>query len=123
MPPPTVRRLTLFKIPETEKQEQLLEMYRKMPNGALKVCFTRSISRSRPLTGLQDGKPYIVSVNAGKAYDDQRAQGYTVAVVSVFENVDDFIYYDTNCEAHSKLKAFAATVHKGNMMVYYEDYF
>jgi len=72
---------------------------------------------------LQDGKPYIVSVRAGKVFEDQRAQGYTVAVVSEFASLDDFMYYDTKCAAHSNLKAVAKTLHNGNMMFYFESFF
>lgn len=37
-----VRRLTLFKIPKVEDQERLLDIYRTMPEQALKV--SRSLS-------------------------------------------------------------------------------
>jgi Stress responsive A/B Barrel Domain len=72
---------------------------------------------------VKDGKPYIKSVYAGKTFSDQRAQGYTVAVVSEFASLADFTYYDTQCEAHNRLKAVAKTLHQGNMMVYFESYF
>lgn len=74
-------------------------------------------------SSFKNGKPYIVSVKAGKAFGDERAQGYTVAVMSTFASLEDFTYYDTQCEAHKGLKAFAKTVHQGNLMVYYQAAF
>jgi len=60
-------------------------------------------------------------VKAGPAFDDQRSQGYTVAVVSVFKSKEDMKYYDDECEAHAALKQVAKSVHKGAMMVYFES--
>jgi hypothetical protein len=71
----------------------------------------------------QDGKPYIVSVKAGPAAADQRAQGYTVAVFSVFKSLEDMKYYDNDCAAHAALKVVAKSVHQGVMMVYFESIF
>ncbi|KLU92636.1 hypothetical protein MAPG_11581 [Magnaporthiopsis poae ATCC 64411] len=99
-----VYRLTLFKIPNEDDQKKLLDIYRQMPTKAVK-----------------DGKPYIKSVSAGTSQQDQRAQGYTVAVTSIFESEDDLLYYDNECAAHAELKAFARTVHQGSMMVYFEN--
>jgi hypothetical protein len=73
------------------------------------------------MENFQDGKPYIRSVTAGQAKHDQRAQGFTVAVTSVFESQDDMVYYDNECAAHAELKAFAKTVHQGVMMVFFEN--
>ena len=73
---------------------------------------------------FQDGTPYILSVKAGKTFaEDQRAQGYTVAVMTTFASKADFDYYDTECAAHKELKAFAANVHQGNLMVYFHSVF
>ncbi|KAI0167698.1 stress responsive A/B barrel domain-containing protein [Pestalotiopsis sp. NC0098] len=99
-----IQRITLFKIPNAEDQDKLLEIYRHMPEKAVK-----------------DGKPYILAVKPGRAFPDQRAQGFTVAVVSVFSSVEDMKYYDNDCKAHAELKGFAKTVHQGVMMVYYES--
>jgi Stress responsive A/B Barrel Domain len=60
-------------------------------------------------------------VAAGPAFDDQRNQGYTVAVISVFKSVEDMKYYDDECEAHAALKQVAKSVHKGAMMVYFQS--
>lgn len=74
------------------------------------------------LTTPQDGKPYIVDVQAGKAFPDQRAQGYTLAIVSIFKNKEDMTYYDEQCEAHASLKKVAGGVMEGRpLMVYYES--
>ncbi|RDA92130.1 hypothetical protein CP533_6076 [Ophiocordyceps camponoti-saundersi (nom. inval.)] len=101
---PQIHRITLFKIPDEEHQKHLLDIYRQMPAKAVK-----------------DGKPYILSVTAGRAKPDQRAQGYTLAVVSVFSSEEDMKYYDDECAAHADLKAYAKTVHQGAMMVYFQN--
>lgn len=69
---------------------------------------------------FQDGKPYILSVRAGSTFEDQRRQGYTLAVISEFESEEDMAYYDSGCEAHAKLKTVAKDMHQGVMMVYFE---
>ncbi|KAH7000338.1 hypothetical protein EDB80DRAFT_723739 [Ilyonectria destructans] len=99
-----INRVTLFKIPGVEDQQKLLDIYKGMPSKAVK-----------------DGKPYIVSVTAGVAKPDQRAQGFTIAVISVFKSADDMAYYDNECAAHGELKAFAKSVHQGAMMVFFEN--
>ncbi|QYS97885.1 Stress-response A/B barrel domain-containing protein [Trichoderma simmonsii] len=99
-------RITLFKIPSTDDQKKLLDIYAEMPTKAVK-----------------DSKPYILSVTAGPARPDQRAQGYTVAVFSVFASLDDMLYYDNECAAHASLKSVAKTLHQGALMVYYESIF
>ena len=60
-------------------------------------------------------------MTAGTAKPDQRAQGYTVAVTSVFHSHEDMVYYDNECAAHSELKDFAKTVHQGRMVVFFEN--
>lgn len=62
-------------------------------------------------------------MEAGAAFADQRSQGYTVAVISVFSSKDDMVYYDNECEAHGRLKEVAKSVHEGVMMVYFESIF
>ncbi|OBT75478.1 hypothetical protein VF21_04906 [Pseudogymnoascus sp. 05NY08] len=99
-----VRRITLFKIPDVEDQKALIAKYNNMQKSALK-----------------DGKPYIVSVHAGKAKHDQRAQGYTVAALSTFEDMEGFEYYDTECEAHKSLREFTKSCVQGFCMVYFES--
>lgn len=58
----------------------------------------------------QDGKPYILSLAAGPAYDDARSQGYTLVAKSEFKDLEDMKYYDEGCEAHSELKKGAKTL-------------
>lgn len=60
-------------------------------------------------------------MTAGKAKLDQRAQGFTIAVISVFESEEDMVYYDNDCAAHKELKSFAKNAHQGVMMVYFEN--
>jgi hypothetical protein len=69
----------------------------------------------------QDGKPYIVSVQAGKAKADQRAQGFTIVAISTFASQEDFNYYDTQCAAHLELRTFAKGVNEGFAMIYFEN--
>jgi len=69
---------------------------------------------------LQDGKPYILSLVAGQAHEDQRSQGYTVAAKSEFSTLEDMKYYDDACEAHQTLKAGAKSLGvEGVMTVYF----
>ena len=70
---------------------------------------------------MQDGKPYIVAVEAGQTKDDARNQGYTVCAKSTFASMEDFDYYDKTCEAHKKIRAFAASVNQGSMMVFFQS--
>ncbi|KAL3480583.1 hypothetical protein BJX99DRAFT_254573 [Aspergillus californicus] len=97
-----VNRITLFKIPSPDDQQKLLNVYKTMKQDALK-----------------DGKPYILSCTAGPAYPDVRNQGFTVAVISQFESVEDMKFYDDECQAHAALKKVARSVHQGAMMVYF----
>lgn len=72
---------------------------------------------------IQDGKPYILSVTAGPAFEDQRNQGYTVAIFSTFASKEDILYYDTECAAHMALKQVAKPLHQGVLMAYFESIF
>ncbi|KAM0560052.1 hypothetical protein ACHAPJ_004011 [Fusarium lateritium] len=99
-----VTRVTLFKVPKEEDQQHLVGLYKKMPKKAVK-----------------DGKPYIASVQAGKAKPDQRAQGFTIVAISTFNSLEDFNYYDTQCAAHLELRQFAKGVNEGFAMIYFEN--
>lgn len=99
-----VNRITLFKIPNVSDQLRLLDIYKTMQQSALK-----------------DGLPYILSVTAGQAFEDARNQGYTIAVVSQFKSVEDMRYYDNECQAHAALKKVAKEIHRGAMMVFFEN--
>jgi len=102
-----IRRITLFKIPKTTDQERLLSIYKTLQQEAQK-----------------DGKPYILSVQAGKAFEDQRSQGYTLAVQTEFSSLDDMKFYDEDCSAHQSLKGVVKTLQcDGAMTVYFESIF
>ncbi|KAF5713167.1 stress responsive A B barrel domain-containing protein [Fusarium globosum] len=114
-----ITRVTLFKIPKAEDQQHLIDLYKQMPQKATKVpplppnLFPSNISK--------DGKPYIVSVQAGKAKADQRSQGFTIVAISTFASQEDFNYYDTQCAAHLELRTFAKSVNEGVAMIYFEN--
>ncbi len=115
-------RITLFKIPAKENQAKLLDLYRTLAASAKKVIpyFFPDRSKGKLTYFLQDGKPYILSLVAGQAHDDQRSQGYTVAAKSEFSTLEDMKYYDTDCEAHQILKAGVKTLGvEGIMTVYF----
>ncbi|KAH6656548.1 stress responsive A/B barrel domain-containing protein [Truncatella angustata] len=91
-----IHRVTMFKVPEPEDQKKLIEAYKTLNKSQQK-----------------NGKPYILSLNAGIAMDDARSQGFTVVSKTDFASLDDMKYYDDKCEAHAALKAFA----KGNLKI------
>ncbi|RDW59072.1 hypothetical protein BP5796_11996 [Coleophoma crateriformis] len=105
-PTKPIRRVTLFKIPAEEDQQKVLAIYKEMPDKA-----------------KRDGQPYILSLAAGPTIEDQRNQGYTIAVISIFASEDDMKYYDNECEAHAALKKVAKPLLQGMMMVYFESIF
>ncbi len=71
----------------------------------------------------QDGKPYILACEAGEAGQDPRSKGWNVAVKSTFASKEDMDYYDTECEAHQKLKTVAKPVVEDIMTVWFESIF
>jgi hypothetical protein len=115
-----VTRVTLFKIPKEEDQQHLLDLYKQMPQKALKVSQSDNLSVPS-LTSSKDEKSYIASVQAGKAKPDQRAQGFTVVAISTFDSQEDFNFYDTECKAHLELRTFAKSVNEGVAMIYFEN--
>ncbi|KND89823.1 hypothetical protein TOPH_05460, partial [Tolypocladium ophioglossoides CBS 100239] len=88
-----VHRITLFKVPKAEDQQKLIEQYKAVD-----------------ATNQKDGKPYILSLAAGRAEDDPRSQGFTVVCKTEFASLADLKYYDDECQAHQNLKAFAKTL-------------
>lgn len=80
-----------------------------------------SVWETSPLTALQDGKPYILSLTAGPAFPDQRSQGYTVAAVSKFATLEDMKYYDEGCPTHAQLKGVVKGISQGVMTVYFQS--
>ena len=73
----------------------------------------------------QDGKPYILSFEAGPTSDDSNPNVNFVAK-SVFKNLEDMKYYENECVAHKKLKAKVASeleMQGPPMTVYYTPTF
>ncbi|KAK3310863.1 uncharacterized protein B0T15DRAFT_489509 [Chaetomium strumarium] len=85
--PSSVHRRTLFKVPDRDNQQKLIEAYRVLMKDQVK-----------------DGKPYILRSVTGIAKDDPRSRNYTVISDMWFANLDDMKYYDTECPAHAALK-------------------
>jgi len=99
-----VIRITMFKIPSQESQTKLAALYSTLS-----------------ATATRNGSPYILSLAAGPAKPDERSQGFTFVAKSEFKNMDDWKYYDVECEAHKTLKKGAATLGvEGILTVYYE---
>lgn len=68
----------------------------------------------------QDGKPYILSLEAGPLFEDVRSQGFTFTAKSEFASKEDMVYYDNECAAHATLKAAGKSLGvEGMMMIYY----
>jgi hypothetical protein len=74
----------------------------------------RKLTRVHP---KQDGKPYILSVEAQRPVNDPRSQGFNVLAQTTFSSLEDVKYYDEKCEAHASLKAFAKERVAGPPMV------
>ncbi|KAI1339358.1 stress responsive A/B barrel domain-containing protein [Xylariaceae sp. FL0016] len=103
-----IRRVTMFKVPDAENQNKVLDAYKSLEQNQKK-----------------DGKPYILSMSTGRAMEDQRSHGWTVVNESDFATLDDMRYYDNQCEAHAALKARARSFGieggpQGIMTVYFE---
>jgi len=95
----------MFKIPSEEDRNRVLEQYKVLKRTAVK-----------------DGKPYILSAEAGHAGTDNRSQGYTLAVKSTFASKADMDYYDDECEAHQTLKKITGAVREGpTLTVWFES--
>jgi len=100
----SIIRITMFKFPSKADQDKMSSLYKTVSE-----------------TNSKDGKPYILSLQAGPAYDDARSQGYTFVAKSEFKSKADMDFYDTECEAHKTLKAGAKKLDvQGIMTVYYE---
>ncbi|CAJ2503884.1 Uu.00g112780.m01.CDS01 [Anthostomella pinea] len=120
-----INRITMFKIPEPEGQQKMLDAYK-----------TLSMDQKK------DGAPYILSMTTSRVMDDSRSQGWTVVSQAEFASIDDMrcmhyreslnsnkiakmsVDYDEECEAHGALKAKAKTMGiaggpQGVMTVYF----
>jgi hypothetical protein len=108
----------MFKLPKSEDQQVMIKEYEKLwaavpkkvssygiPESPspihLLVCYSCTLHQAN---SPQDGKPYILSMAAGPAEANERAQGYTFVAKSEFASVEDMMFYDTECEAHMELK-------------------
>ncbi|GAB1732274.1 hypothetical protein NU195Hw_g94t1 [Hortaea werneckii] len=99
-----IERVTMFKIPKQEDREKVLEGYRHMKKTAVK-----------------DGKPYILTCEAGEAADEPRAQGWNLVNKSTFASKADMDFYDQECQAHAQFKQLVIPVKTDIMTVWYES--
>ncbi|KAK3336396.1 hypothetical protein B0T19DRAFT_37649 [Cercophora scortea] len=101
-----VHRTTMFKVPDPENQQKLLEAYQVLKSEQTK-----------------GGKPYILQVRAGVVGSDPRSNGYTVIAETDFASLDDMNYYDSECAAHANLKKTASTLGIAGppLAVYFEE--
>ncbi|CAI7631719.1 unnamed protein product [Penicillium glandicola] len=99
-----IERITLFKIPNEADRERVLEQYKVLKETATK-----------------DGKPYILAAAVGSSFPDPRNKGYTLSVKTTFASLEDMKYYDSECEAHTALKAVARPVSEDVLTTYYEN--
>jgi hypothetical protein len=67
----------------------------------------KSVADHWNLYFIQDGRPYILSVEANRPVNDPRTQGFNVLAQTTFSSLEDVKYYDEKCEAHASLKAFS----------------
>ncbi|SPQ19488.1 51c20eb7-778a-4016-b170-7e771b4dabe8 [Thermothielavioides terrestris] len=85
-----VRRITLFKVPDEDKQLKLVKAYRTMKKKLLE----------------QEKKRSILLLDVAKATDDPRSKGYTVAAIMSFGSMADMEEYE-ECPAHKALQEAA----------------
>lgn len=94
----------MFKLPSKESQNKLVDLYKTLSTTATK-----------------NGKPYILTLEAGPLFEDPRSQGFTFASKSEFATKEDMAYYDDECEAHKVLKVGAKDLGvEGIMTIYYD---
>lgn len=103
-----IQRITLFKVVDEANIQPMLDAYKTVAETNQKVVRTDSSRNSYPLISFeyQDGKPYILEVKARRSLSGDRGKGYTFVAMTRFKNMEDVKYYDEECEAHKKLKAF-----------------
>ncbi|KAK5114393.1 hypothetical protein LTR85_010215 [Meristemomyces frigidus] len=85
-----IQRTTCFKMKNEDDIPRMIEQYKLVEK-----------------TNQKDGKPYILEVKPSQILSDPRTQGFNFMASTLFASMDDFKYYDEECEAHKKLKAFA----------------
>jgi len=120
-----IERITLFKIPDEDDLNRVLEQYKTLAKTAVKVPLPSVLLFILlEIDGsdiMQDGKPYILSSAVGKSFPDPRNKGFNLSVKATFASLDDMKYYDSECEAHKALKAVAGPVREDFLMTYYES--
>lgn len=125
-----IKRTTLFKVPNEEDIQMVLQQYEILRKNAVKVlrvlCNTivhppndRSVQESslRPwLTRTeQNGKPYIVSNVARRITNTSSplSEGYTIMSQTLFSSQEDHEFYDKECPAHKQLKEVTGKARSG----------
>ncbi|KAK0633157.1 hypothetical protein B0T14DRAFT_417587 [Immersiella caudata] len=99
-----IRRITMFKIPEGENQQKLVEAYEVLAKEQQKVRCN-----------------IFPACTQASVVNDPRSKGYTVVAETQFSSLDDMNYYDTECAAHTNLKkgARGLGVTEPPLVVYY----
>ncbi|KAL3473159.1 hypothetical protein BJX99DRAFT_261589 [Aspergillus californicus] len=99
-----ITRVTMIKIPSEDHLAIALEGF---------TVFAK--------TQQKDGEPYILSMQAGRANGPVRDQGYTFVTKSVFRNIEEMRYYETECPAHNAYREFLKSnaVVEGLMTVHF----
>ena len=115
-----ILRVTMFKIPEKENQLKLAENYKRLSTEALKVRFQYMMIRSfRRLNRNKDGKPYILSLQAGPTIEDSRSNGFTFVAKTEFASLEDMKYYDEEDQVHLSLKKTAMKLNIQEIVILY----
>ncbi|KIM92598.1 hypothetical protein OIDMADRAFT_62404 [Oidiodendron maius Zn] len=100
-----ISRVSIFRIPRVEDQEVVLEEFKK-----LKQC------------ALKDGKPYILSVKAGRSLEDARNQDYSVVLQTTFDSLEDMQFFDNECQFHVRVKKLVAPrISPPPVVVFFKD--
>ncbi|EEA24004.1 hypothetical protein TMatcc_007077 [Talaromyces marneffei ATCC 18224] len=99
-----ILRVTMFKIPGKENQLKLAENYKKLSTEALK-----------------DGKPYILSLQAGPTIEDSRSNGFTFVAKTEFASLEDMKYYDDEDQVHLSLKKTALQMNIQEIVILYAE--
>ncbi|KAK5130731.1 hypothetical protein LTR08_001718 [Meristemomyces frigidus] len=99
-----IQRTTCFKMKDEADITGMIEQYKTLEQTARK-----------------DGKKYIQEVTSRQTINDPRSQGFNFIASTMFASMDDFKYYDEECAAHGKLKAWAKDKVGGPPLVLYSE--
>lgn len=120
-----ILRVTMFKIPEKENQLKLAENYKRLSTEALKVCLLPVVVKCwEGNCGLiinKDGKPYILSLQAGPTIEDSRSNGFTFVAKTEFASLEDMKYYDDEDQVHLLLKKTALQMNIQEIVILYAE--